>query len=255
MAEAPAVQELEHGNIYFFYRPRVEEEDPTSAQDVQNLYMVLAPSGKNTYRRVLVGRQRLPDPSRKGRQRMWGFVDLVRDRPEAVVEHLREEAYETKTRGERHQPAARPAGEGVYGLSLHGDHTHLVYALELPRDRGEVQTDLQIEDEASYVVTVRNPDTPAPRGAGLPHHERPHYPKHLRSLFRGRKFAETDPPELLDHEGTEIILVAAAEDVHDELGIDLNPEEEDAQSAEIFRELRVRKSERPVAPLLEGRWS
>lgn len=254
MANETTVQDLEHGSIYFFYRPRVEQEEPSGREDVQNLYVVLAPDGKRTYRRILIGRQRMPDPSKRGRQRMWGFVDLVRESPGSLMEDFRAASYETKTRGERHQPAARPAGEGVYGLVLHEDHTHLAYALELPAERGEVQEDLQIEDEASYIVTVRNPESPAPSGAGLPKHDRADYPKHLRSKFRGRNFAEADPPELLDHEGAELILVAASDDVRDELGIDLDAEDETERSAEIFRELRVRKSEHPVAPLLEGEW-
>lgn len=244
---------LEQGNIYFFYRPRVEEEDPESREDIQNAYMVLSPHGKSTYRLAILGRKRLPDPSSRG-DRIWGFVQAVEKDPKRIVGELGEETYQTKTRGERHQPAARPAGEGVYQITRHDDHTHLVYALELPERPGEVQRDLEIAEEASYVVSIKNPEKPSPRGAGLPEEAEADYPKRLQEIFRDRKFADADPPDFLDYRGAEFILISAAEDVKQELGIDLNPQAEDLSSAEIFRDLRLRKSEHPLKPLSEGEW-
>ncbi|MBI2019034.1 hypothetical protein HYS96_05055 [Candidatus Daviesbacteria bacterium] len=38
---------LEHGNIYFLYRPKVGEFAPTGLEDVQGFYLVLNPDGKN----------------------------------------------------------------------------------------------------------------------------------------------------------------------------------------------------------------
>jgi hypothetical protein len=41
------VNVLEEGNIYFMYRPRVNEGDVQSIKDVQRFYLVLSPKGKN----------------------------------------------------------------------------------------------------------------------------------------------------------------------------------------------------------------
>lgn len=248
------IQTLEQGDIWFFYRPRVEEDDPESVGDVQRLFMVLNPDDRDRYRLAIIGRKRLPDPESHGRQRQWGFIDVVRRDPQSVVRELGPERYRTKTRGERHRPAARPAGEGRYRILRHGDHTHLVYALELPREPGPVQEDLRIQEDASYILTVANPERPSPETAGLRPSRQADFPQHLRERFRGRAFAEVDPPEFLDREGAEFVMVSAHEDVQDELGIRIDIEDEDARSAEIFRELHLDRERHPVAPLLEGKW-
>lgn len=253
MADQPNVETLERGIIYFFYRPRVEEEDPESIEDIQNMYMVLSPHGTDRYRMAIVGRKRLPDPGAK-QERIWGFVDMVATDPKAIVGALGEEEYETKTRGKRHRPAARPAGEGVYRIVRHEDHTHLAFARELPDRTGEVQEELEIEEEANYIITVKNPDKPSPKTAGLPEDRAADYPKDLHELFEDRRFIGADPPELLDYEGSEFVLVSAAKDVREDLGIELDPQDEDESRAEIFRDLRLEKSKQPIGPLLEGKW-
>lgn len=73
-------------------------------------------------------------------------------------------------------------------------------------------------------------------------------------MFGDRKFADVDPPDLLDHEGAEFLLLAAAEDPERELGIELDEAREQKAHARIFRDLRLHKSEHPVEPLFEGDW-
>lgn len=248
------VQVLEKGHIYFLYRPRVEEHDPASRQDLQQFYMVLSPQGRKSCRLAIIGQERLPDPARKGKARFWGFIEAVKQSGRQVSEGLTEQTYETKTRGTRHQPAARPAGEGAYEIVRHGDHTHLVYALEFPQQPGDVQEALNIEEEASYIVSIRNPEKPAPPRSGIPERQQVEYPKKLRDVFRDRKFADLDPPDFLDHEGAEFLLVAAAEDPERELGIEMDEAHEQRAEARIFRDLRLHKSEHPVEPLFRGEW-
>jgi hypothetical protein len=191
-------QILEWGDAHFLYRPRVGVEEVTGLDDVQRFFVILKPDGKRRYRRVFVGRKRLPDP--RSHEREWAFVAEVTDDPEELRGKVEEE------------PRARLAGAGRYAIVDHDGHTHLAYALAEPRRPAPIQQELNVRPQASYVVAVRNPDAPAPRGAGLPEHRRAQYPPALRERFGGRRFIPADPPELLDYPGAELILIGAAED-------------------------------------------
>jgi hypothetical protein len=133
--------ELERGDIFFFYRPRVGRDEVRSLEDVQRFFMVLHPQGSSHVREIVVGTKRLPDVERHERE--WAFVARV-SRGVDFREELERRTYQTKTRGERVQAPARPAGEGRYAIVDHGDHSHLAYGLELPHDPGEAQRTLRI---------------------------------------------------------------------------------------------------------------
>ena len=91
----------------------------------------------------------------------------------------------------------------------HDRHSHLVYALELPREPGEAQRTLRIGSEASYIVAARNPDAPTPPGIA-PAARPPALPERLRARFGSRRFAPLDTPEWLDYEGVELVVIGAA---------------------------------------------
>jgi hypothetical protein len=167
---------------------------------------------------------------------------------------LQEETYGTQTRGERRLPAVRPAGEGVYAISLNDGEMRLAYALELPEARGEVQREFGIPPAASFVLSVKNPEKGQPRAAGLTDEQKADYPDALQRKFRGRRFAGEDV-RLLDVEGAEFLLVGANTDhrVEKEEAVP-DPEDEDYAHAEIIRDLKMVKSRHPVAPLIEGEW-
>jgi hypothetical protein len=254
MAAQGKVTVLERGHIYFLYRPRVEQHHPSGQEDLQQFYFVLSPQGKKTFRLGVIGREKLPDPSAGGKDRFWGFIDAVENDGRKLVEGLTEETYQTKTRGTRHQPAARPAGEGRYQILRHGNHTHLIYALELPSKPGDVQRELNIEEQASYIISIRNPQKASPPRAGLPERQQADFPKHLQDVFRDRKFADADPPEFLDYAGAEFVMIAAAESPDQELGVHIDTARESSDSADIFRDLHLHKSEHPIEPLFKGEW-
>jgi hypothetical protein len=236
---------LEDGDIYFLYRPRVEDEHVESLAEVQRLLMVLRPwRGRGRIRLLVVGRKQLPEIDE--RARFWAFVDVVVERPEQLHDALQPRRYATKTRGQRHQPAARPAAEGAYAITRHDDHTHLAYQLELPRRPGPPQQELHIEQEASYVVTVKKPEAPSPPRVGLP--------ADLQRRFGTRRFAPLDPPTFLDQPGAEIVLIGAAHDASAELDIDLDAEVERAARNTIFEDLHIGREDRPTEPLFAGQW-
>lgn len=244
---------IESGDIYFVFRPKVEQHEPKGVRDVERFYMILSPEEKKIYRMIIVGQKVMPDVHNRG-ERSWGFVDMVTRNPQEIQRALRETHYQTKTRGERELPAARPAGEGVYAIVRHGDHTHLAYSLELPRDPDKVQRDLQIEQQGSYIITVKNPKAGSPSGAGLRGKQKADFPKKLQELFGDRKFADCDPVDFLDYEGAELILIAAKEDPKKELGVQLETETESEKTADIFTDLKLKREEHPLRPLLEGKW-
>jgi hypothetical protein len=249
---AAAVQVVERGDVFFFYRPKVERHAPQGEDDVQRFLVVLAPEGRRLFRLATIGRKHLPFASATARERNWGWVMKVAGSPEDVEIELRGYRYATKTRGERDQPAARPAGEGRYAIARHGSHTHLAYALARPEAPGDVQRDLGIQASASLIVAVRNPWWPAPPGAnaGLAPEAEAFYPEELQAAFRGRRWAPLEPAHL-DREGAEFVVVGTQEEPEEELGIRLEPEESD----DVLDVLGLDPAGHPVAPLFSGEWA
>src|SRR5687768_3559487 len=130
MAQAQTVEALhplEHGDITFLYRPRVEEQHPEGLEDVQRLLLLLSPAGNAHERLIAIGRKRIPRSRR--RDRFWGYVDLVLDRYDMQAA-LGAQVYGTKTRGLRHLPAAREFAHGTYDIAMHGPHSHLHWTVE-----------------------------------------------------------------------------------------------------------------------------
>jgi hypothetical protein len=76
----------------------------------------------------------------------------------------------------------------------------------------------------------------------------------LLERFAARRFIPADPPDFLDYEWAEIILVGARKDIFAELGLELTPENETEATAEIFSDLKMERSLHPLKPLFEGKW-
>jgi hypothetical protein len=243
---------LEDGDIYFLYKPRVQDEQVESLEEVQRLLVVLHPWIGRRLRLLVVGRKRLPELA--AHDRFWGFVDAVVDRPDQLHDALERREYGTRTRGERVQPPARPVAEGAYVIARHDDHTHLAHQLEFPERPGEAQRELNIEREASYVLTVKNPQAPSPPGIERPRREKAELPPGLQDRFRGRRFLPVDPPDFLDHPGIEFLLIGAVHDASEELGLNLDAEVERAARHNVFDDLRIGRRDRPTAPLFAGEW-
>jgi hypothetical protein len=243
---------IERGNIYFLYRPKVGEHEPEGLDDVQRFYLVLEPEGGVLVRLIVIGRKRLPDIGEH--ERNWATVEATASQAKDLAPALGEQHYDTKTSGERSQPAARPAGEGTYLLVRRGRDLHLAYELELPERPGPVQRALNIAPAASFVVSIANPErrrgSPARRAAD----QRPDYPDPLQECFRGRRFAGEEP-RLLDYEGAELLLIGASEDPEEELDVAIEAGHGSARQAEIFRHLKLQEGRHPREPLLRGQWA
>ena len=239
---------VEKGDMFFFYRPRVDSDETRDLEGVQRFYLVLRPARKHPRMRVLtIGRKRLPDVAHH--ERSWGFVDLVTRSTRMLGKLLGEERDKTKMRGLRRLPPARPAGEGVYLFARIGHSLFLAYELDLPRRAGPVQDALDIAPRASFALSIKNPAASAPPGTGLGENEEADYPPQLLREFRGRRFASEDL-RLLDSSGAEFILVGAARDPA--RAADIDAERQTAESADLFRTLHLAREHHPIEPLLTG---
>jgi hypothetical protein len=243
----------ERGHIYFAYRPKIDVEEARGLEDVERFYAILSPQGREPYRLLVVGQKRLPATTGAEDRKGWAFVEKVSTHAEEVEDELDPKNRLTRTRGLRHIPAGRPAGEGVYAVARHNNHTHLAYVLELPPVLGPVQQAFHILPRAAYVVAVRNPKTDS--AVGLDPARRAKLPRPLQNRFRGRRFIPLDPPDFLDHEGTEIFLVGTRDDALTELGVELEPQHEDLATAGIFTDLQLEESVHPLEPVAKGEWA
>lgn len=244
------VDTLELGKVYFFFRPKVREEASEKVEDAPTMAMVLSPEDSNCYRLLVIGRKQTRH------DKDWGFVDAVtnKNRPKNIENRLAPEAYPTKTHGETQFPALRPIGEGAYRIVRHRDHTHFVYALELPKATGGAQGPFSLENQANYIIGIKNPEKGSRFGRGL---EQPmDLPRQLQEKFRDRPFCEADPPDFLNYAGIEFVLISAAEtvlaeNVIEELGFNLQIEDESLTSADIFNALTRQESAHPSKPLFK----
>lgn len=313
--EEPNVKIQERGEIFFFYRPKIDKQEAHSSDDVQRMYIILRPesgeasdievkqdpkSGKESassgqeggrgeeevnikenllLRLIVMGKKSLPDPGKNKRGRpFWGFVELVTTKLEDVKVALQGEEYDTATKGHRKNSPARAFGEGVYRMLRHqvGNkmHTHLIYKLEFPgeNEKNQVQESLNVRREGSFLIQIKNPEGKGGAGGGfggLQKKRKAVFPAHLQGEFGNLGYHAADPPDFLNYEGCELLLIAASDDIEEELGLDLKTEmdgnaEEERKSCEDDDEGEECKSCSDLVktfgegvstrPLFEGTW-
>jgi hypothetical protein len=248
LKEDESIKAVEKGDIYFFIRPTVGTTDVKGLGDVQRFYIVLNPDEDSKFREVVVGQKKLPDIEQD--ERYFAYVEKVFDNAEDLKDELGGEEYGTRTRGKREEMPARAVGEGRYVIADHEEHSHIAYVLELPKVPKEIQKDLRIENEGSYIVSVRNPKVGDFRTG-----ERPNYPKDIQDEFDpDNRFARRIDPRMLDYEHTEFILIGAKENAERELGIRFDIQKETVNQSKLVKELKLEKSKKRLEPIEKGEW-
>lgn len=220
-AVAEVARAIEQGGVTFLYRPRVEEQQADALEDVQRLIVLLSPDNSAFERAISIGRKRLPRSSR--RDRFWGFVDLVLT-PYDMQAALGAQVYGTKTLGLRHLPAAQPFASGTYDLTTHGDHAHLRWQIVETTTGDPIAAEVDVEEEADYIVTVANPDPTAWGMLEMPNLQADlfdelelhvtiptPFPPSFQQRFRNRRYAQVDTTEWLDHPGAELVFIGAGD--------------------------------------------
>src|ERR671925_2075833 len=254
MSKEEGSQIVEQGDIFFFYRPKVGTEEVATTEDVQRFYMVISPKEKEVkYRLFILGRKQLPEVvegKSTAKERNWALNTLTTKNSEDIRKELLAAEYGTETRGMRRVAAAAPAGEGKYSIVKHDNHTELAYVLELPEVPGPTQREFEIKKEASYIVSVKNPDIQI-SGFKAFEKRKPQYPSSIKQKFGDKRWINVEDPDLLNYENTQLLLIGARkEDVEEELGINLNEEKETKNTAELFRGLKIKRDQVPLKPLL-----
>ncbi|KAL7087525.1 hypothetical protein ACP275_13G072300 [Erythranthe tilingii] len=220
-------------------------------------------------RLVVMGRKSLPQPAKKSTP-YWGFVEMVTT---TQIQHLKAalqgEEYETRTKGHRHLPDSRAVGEGVYRILRHtgkkGMHTHLIYKLKFPAEEkvghGEEddesssspQEALNVAQEASFIIQIKSSDQHkgnAGRFRGLDNKRKAAFPARLQGLFGHQSYHPADPPDFLNYEGCEFLLISASDDIEQDLELDLKTEH--AQCSDL---LETFGDDVFTRPLFEATWA
>lgn len=216
------------------------------------------------FRFIVMGRKSLPDPTQRSRP-YWGFVEMVTKKLDDVKEALKGEEYDTATRGHRRKPPARALAEGVYRILRHQlgsnkkAHTHLIYKLEFPPsdEENEPQESLNIEREASFIIQIKNPEQGSSSGQfrSLKAKRKSLFPASLQSQMGPRRFVPADPPDFLNYEGCEFLLISASDDLEEELGLELKVEVEETRAEKSCSDLIQMFGEvASPKPLLSGTW-
>jgi len=259
---------LESGDIFFFYRPKIDTEEVHDIDDVQRFYMITCKdinndenkNRNNNYRLFLLGAKKMPEiVERKSgsEERNWALNILTTSNPDKIHNELLIPAeYTTKTRGKRRISPAQPAGEGKYLIIRHDGHTELAYILEIPEIPGKTQIEFEIKKEASYIVSVKNPEIFIPGYVAFSKKDKkPDYPKHIKEKFGEKRWINVDDPEILDYENTQLLLIGARKrNVEEELGIEIDEERENKISTEMFKDLKIKKEEIPLQSFLKGKF-
>ncbi|EUC39162.1 hypothetical protein COCCADRAFT_21580 [Bipolaris zeicola 26-R-13] len=206
---------LEKGVIYFFTRNRVGIEESESVGDLQRTFFVLRPmpvgaklgggalADNNNNRLFALPKKIFP---KSHNDRFMAFVEKAN----VTIKELKKdffgaEEYNTKTQGSRRIEPVAPVAEGVYAITRTEDRTcHLVYSTTIPSELGEVQDDLGIKDQGSFIISVKNPERSGPAQAQLP--QKPNFPQEFIEEFRGLAWVEAKP-KYLDYEYCQILLI------------------------------------------------
>ncbi|CAK7272925.1 hypothetical protein SEPCBS57363_005393 [Sporothrix epigloea] len=252
---------LEKGIIYFFFRARVNTDEPHSLADVARTYIIVQPRSEEGVKHSSSGHCRLLALPKKvlpqtGRDRFMAFV-LKADASytELESEFLSGSEPEKQTGGnanasdqaERHYPAATAFGEGVYAIIGTSRESHLVYVLNLPEKLGAVQKQLGLTNQrGSFIVSAKNPAFPMPGGAKMVGGG-PRYPKEIQDSFRSLRWVPLRP-EHIDYANSHVLLIGESKGTDsiftdDRVGRELSAEVEELADEDIDRMRRLGSTE------------
>lgn len=178
---------LEKGDIFFFYRHRVNDARAHGIHDVARSFIVLRPASSQTvsvaknsstgfgatFRLLVVPKKVLPT---FGGMKEMGFVEKA----QITLKELQDTFiagfdYETQSYGTRTMPEAKLYAKGVYTITLAHRGSYLDYILTEPKKPGPVQDDFGLHERGSWLVQSKNPKVLSPPSVSLS--DSPDYPE------------------------------------------------------------------------------
>ncbi|KAL0257772.1 hypothetical protein SLS55_006935 [Diplodia seriata] len=270
---------VEKGVIYFFTRKRIGVDDAEGPEDLQRTFFVLRPIPKDAKlgagpmedsennRLFALPKKVLP---KSHNDRFMAFVE----KGQTTIKNLKDTffagaTHETKTQGTREVPQATPIGEGIYAITETGRSSHLAYMLTIPTELGEVQKEMGLRNQGSFVMSVKNPERKGPASAQLP--QGPDLPKEMIAEFRGLAWVSVKP-QYLNYDNVQILLIGEGTD--DNFGKAVEPKSKDQREGKdepqeeleklehedelrvehlhgndtVFDDLKISKNEYPQVP-------
>ena len=232
-------------------------------EDVRRFFMITAPEAKDKnnnvnndkkqfYRLFVIGKKSLPEIRKseaRSSERFWARVGGIFEDKNDLTEELFSDEF-------RKGDGARPAGIGKYIIIRHQNHAELAYILESPDEPGEAQKEFGIEKEASYIISVINPNQPIPTGYPSAE-ESPKYPEKILKEFdkNGNFVSLSKDTDFINYQNAQVILIGAREgkdELSKEFGIDIE-QQVSGKSMDIFKKLNIKRGQIPTKPLTEGK--
>lgn len=104
---------------------------------------------------------------------------------------------------------------------------------------------------------IKNPEQPAPPSTGLGRKRRALFPAHLQAKFGSRRFVPADPPDFLNYEGAEFILIpASSAAIEPELGVEIETSDSvNKNDDDLIEILGLSKDSKRIRPLIDGVWA
>ncbi len=249
----PPARALERGSILFLYRPKSGVAHAQSADDLERIYLMLIPDGRERHKARIFSLSGRGLPTLERGEGASALAEEVDPDPRVALDDLQDDATASAPPGRGPRPWVRAAGEGRYVIALRGADTHLAYALARPEPPGEVQQALQIGARGDLLISVQAPAAQPGR--------RPLYPSRLASRLDGYDQVPAEPSDFLDYQYARAILLAVDSRPEQELGLRLEPGAQNQgqrQAHQMLRKQERRASQEGVAllePMQEGHWA
>lgn len=102
------------------------------------------------------------------------------------------------------------------------------------------------------MIQIRNPEQGGGGFGGLKRKRKAQFPAHLQAHLGHTRFGAADPPDFLNYEGCEFLLISASDDIEQELGMELEPDGAGDESTCDL--LKIFGDDVEATPLLGGTW-
>ncbi|KAJ0008202.1 hypothetical protein Pint_30737 [Pistacia integerrima] len=203
---------LKYNTKKLVYKPKVDKQEAHCVNDVQRLYLVLRPeSGEKSVEEKQEqesGKEGLKkgETGSEGNQGGHGSQEVNIEK-EPLLRFI--------VMGRKSLPDPSQKSRPYWGF------------VEIVTTKIEdVKTALA---GGSFLIQIKNPNQHgSSQFRGLQNKRRAVFPAHLQGRFGQKRYSPADPLDFLNYEGCDFLLIAASDDIEEELGLELETEEGEA---------------------------